>query len=205
MLKILAYLGSSCEVPLSWCFQIRKYAAFFKQVDMMLSIHIFALLYAPLLSAAIHCVIIILGKLYDHFSVSLVVFNTQQLLTATSGSNMLLRRWYDGGYYARNVQLTSANCSSLNLIRIRIVPCGGFHSTPEEVLSFTFTMLVSRSKIAQLPNVDSNHTCPEAWLNCIQSFHRSWLAIVYARAKSVIDSFNMFQWKGSFHDVSKTH
>lgn len=58
-MKILAYLGSSCEVPLSWCFQIRKYAAFFKQVDMRLSIHIFALLYAPMLSAAIHCVIII--------------------------------------------------------------------------------------------------------------------------------------------------
>lgn len=122
---------------------------------------------------------------------------------------MLSRRWYDGGYYARNVQLTSANCSSLNLIRIRRVPCGGFRSTPEEVLSFTFTMLVSRSKIAQLPNVDSNHTCREAWLNCIQSLHRSGLTIVYARArqeygKSVIDSFKIFQWQLSWSELA-TH
>ena len=53
--EILYIVGSSCEVPS--CFHIGKYAACFKQPDMVLSIHIFALLYAPLLSTAIHRII----------------------------------------------------------------------------------------------------------------------------------------------------
>ena len=123
----------------------------------------------------------------DHFSISLVVFNTLPTPYSNTGVQHALETMI---WWTLLCTKHPASCSSPSLIHVRIVPCGGFRSTPEEILLFTFTMLVSRFNIAQ---------CPVwTWIIAVQkhvSSVPSQLTYHYMHVpgKSVIDSFNIFQ------------